>query len=78
MRNKNNTESPKGKITAMLNKSNEVTKSHQKKPEPSLSNAELEAIKADTLNSKIWGECLEIIENHGKKVINFSTLTTVC
>lgn len=43
-------------------------RSKNKKEENVLTLDEKEAIDSDTLNSKLWGECLRVCEKQGKKV----------
>lgn len=42
----------------------------KKKDESGLSPEERASIVADTLNNKLWDECLQICETQGKKVFN--------
>ncbi|XP_047544031.1 E3 ubiquitin-protein ligase UHRF1-like [Vanessa atalanta] len=56
--------SPKTKIPSMFTKS---PKSNKKKKENGLTSDEKKAIESDTLNAKLWGECLDICEKQGKK-----------
>lgn len=58
--------SPKSKIPSMFTRS---PRSKNKKEENVLTLDEKEAIDSDTLNTKLWGECLRICEKQGKKVI---------
>ncbi|XP_013184973.1 E3 ubiquitin-protein ligase UHRF1 [Amyelois transitella] len=65
-KNKSITESPSAKIPSMFTKS---PKPKEKKPKEgdSLSAEEKEAIKADSLNNKLWTECLQVLETGGKR-----------
>ncbi|XP_045458310.1 E3 ubiquitin-protein ligase UHRF1-like [Melitaea cinxia] len=56
--------SPKSKIPSMFTRS---PRSKNKKEENVLTLDEKEAIDSDTLNSKLWGECLRVCEKQGKK-----------
>lgn len=54
------------KIPAMFTKSPKSKK--KEKEETDLSTEEKEVIEADTLNTKLWAECLDVCKTKGKKV----------
>ncbi|CAG9782394.1 unnamed protein product [Diatraea saccharalis] len=65
LKNKSIIESPKTKIASIFNMSPKNKK--QQKVDSVLSAEEMEFVKADTLNTKLWDECLEVCNEKGKK-----------
>ncbi|XP_041987386.1 E3 ubiquitin-protein ligase UHRF1-like [Aricia agestis] len=68
-RNKKNDPNVKSppKIPAMFTKSPKSKEKQKGKKEMDLSVEEKDKIEADTLNSKLWTECLDVCKNQGKK-----------
>ncbi|KAH9643541.1 hypothetical protein HF086_016748 [Spodoptera exigua] len=61
------TNSPKTNIASIFLKSPKRKSPQKKDTESKLSEEEIAAIKADTLNEKLWSECLIVCEARGKK-----------
>lgn len=66
-------ESPKGKIASIFTRSPGAKKKENGKTTKSeanngLTTEEREAILADTLNSKLWNECLIVCDTRSKRV----------
>lgn len=58
-------ENRKSVIPSIFTKS---PKNKKVKAEEPLSGEEKDSVMADTLNSKLWGDCLDVCEKQGKKV----------
>ncbi|CAB3258852.1 unnamed protein product [Arctia plantaginis] len=77
-------ESPKGKIASIFTKSPVAKKQENGKNTKSEANSvltteEREAILADTLNSKLWNECLIVCDTRGKKeFVEYVTQMFLC
>ncbi|CAH2985650.1 unnamed protein product [Chilo suppressalis] len=65
-KNKSLQESPKAKIPSIFNIKSPKSKKEQK-VDTILSTEERDAIKSDTVNAKLWEECLEVCNAKGKK-----------
>lgn len=66
---KTSNKSPNKSILNMFNIKSPNNKKKAKKDADSVLNSEeKQAIEADVLNKKLWGECLEVCEKSGKKV----------
>lgn len=76
------TTSPNGSILEMFSpkRRNSANGMKQvKKSESVLTSEERDAIKADTLNSKLWGECLAVCDSWGKKeFVEFVSMQFLC
>ncbi|XP_075990910.1 E3 ubiquitin-protein ligase UHRF1-like [Anticarsia gemmatalis] len=72
-------ESPKGKIASIFMKSPPKKVKPKKEVESGLTAEEREAIAADTLNNKLWDECLIVCDTRGKKeFVEYVTQMFLC
>ncbi|CAH0703679.1 unnamed protein product [Spodoptera exigua] len=73
------TNSPKTNIASIFLKSPKRKSPQKKDTESKLSEEEMAAIKADTLNEKLWSECLIVCEARGKKeFVDYVTQMFLC
>uniref|UniRef100_A0A2H1V1V5 SFRICE_013827 n=1 Tax=Spodoptera frugiperda TaxID=7108 RepID=A0A2H1V1V5_SPOFR len=73
------TKSPKTNIASIFLKSPNRKSPRKKDTESKLSEEEMAAVKADTLNEKLWSECLVVCEARGKKeFVEYVTQMFLC
>ncbi|KAM3968509.1 E3 ubiquitin-protein ligase UHRF1 [Aphomia sociella] len=79
LKNSSVVESPKVKIPSMFTMKSPKVKEQKAKEANALSAEEMEAIKADTLNAKLWEECLVVSDTRGKReFIEYVTQVFLC